>query len=135
MSIAMDVSQVEGINMNMVGKNYQVTNKLRTGRVFQARISSSGQVTLPAEVRRILGVEKNQTVNFEVSGDEIKVKRPMTWEEFAENQRKWVEEEKKKNPAFAKAWEENKGKTPDEMLTEWANSPEGQQYFKEEYGI
>ena len=133
MSIVMDVSQVEGINMK-VGKKYQASD-LQTGRIFRARISSSGQVTLPAEVRKILGVEKNEEVNFEISEDGVRVERPMTWEEYFERQRQRIEEEKRINPAFAKAWEENKGKTPDEMLTEWANSPEGQQYFKEEYGI
>ena len=146
MSVVMDVSQIEGINM--VGKGYQATSKTSasepstgessaniSGRVFRARISSSGQVTIPAEIRKMLGVEKNDEINFEVGDDTVTIKRPMTWDEYFENQRKWVEAEKKRNPAFAKAWEENKGKTPDEMLTEWADSLEGQQYFKEKYGI
>lgn len=121
--------------MSVVGKNYQVTNKSRARQVFHARISSSGQVTIPAEVRKILGVEKSQKVRFEVKEGKVEIKKPMTWEEFAENQKRWIEEEKKRNPAFAKAWEENKGKTPDEMLTEWVKSPEGEKYFKEKYGI
>ena len=132
MSVLTDVSRIEGISM--VGKNEQMTNDL-AGRIFRARISSSGQVTIPVEIRKKLGVEKNEEVNFEVSDDAVVVKRPMTWDEFAEKQQARVEELKRKNPKFAKALEKNKGKTANEMRDEWMASSEGKAYYKEKYGI
>ena len=37
-------------------------------------VSEKGQVTLPLEVRKFLGIEPKGTVAFEMEGDEVKVK-------------------------------------------------------------
>ncbi|MBQ9020013.1 AbrB/MazE/SpoVT family DNA-binding domain-containing protein [Candidatus Saccharibacteria bacterium] len=134
MSVVMDISRVEGISM--VGKNYQASeSSVLTRQVFRARISSSGQVTIPVEVRKKLGVEKNDAVEFVVGEDEILMKRPRTWDEYFEEQEKWVEEEKKRSPAFAERLKKDAGKTANELRDEWMSSPEGIKYYKEKYGI
>ena len=44
-------------------------------RVFteNATISSKGQLTIPKEVRKVLGVENGEKVTFVVVGDEVKI--------------------------------------------------------------
>ena len=46
-----------------------------TERVFteNATISSKGQLTIPKEVRKVLGVENGEKVTFVVVGDEVKI--------------------------------------------------------------
>lgn len=42
-------------------------------RTIDAMITSQGQVTIPAEVRRVLGVEKRQQVTFVIEEDEVRL--------------------------------------------------------------
>ena len=44
-------------------------------RVFtvNATISSKGQLTIPKEIRKVLGVENGEKVTFVVVGDEVKL--------------------------------------------------------------
>ena len=46
-----------------------------TERVFteNAVISSKGQLTIPKEVRKVLGVDNGEKVTFVVVGDEVKI--------------------------------------------------------------
>ena len=46
-----------------------------TERVFteNAVISSKGQLTIPKEVRKVLGVDSGEKVTFVVVGDEVKI--------------------------------------------------------------
>ena len=41
-------------------------------------ISSSGQITIPAEVRRVLGVKPRDRVEFTIDGKEVTI-RPMVY--------------------------------------------------------
>jgi AbrB family looped-hinge helix DNA binding protein len=43
-------------------------------RRYVTRLTHNGQVTIPADVRRLLGLEPGQTVTFEVTGGEVHVK-------------------------------------------------------------
>ncbi len=40
---------------------------------FSTSMTQRGQVTLPAEVRRILGVKPKEKVTFQVDGDDIRI--------------------------------------------------------------
>lgn len=40
---------------------------------YHATLTERGQVTLPMEIRRMLGVRPNETVTFEVEGNSIRV--------------------------------------------------------------
>lgn len=42
-------------------------------RRFDSAITQRGQVTLPAEVRRVLGVKPRERVTFEVEGNQVRV--------------------------------------------------------------
>lgn len=42
----------------------------------RAKLTSKGQITIPAEVRRALGVDTGDTLAFEVRGDYAVVSRP-----------------------------------------------------------
>lgn len=42
-------------------------------RSIEATITSQGQVTIPAEVRRILGVSKHDKVTFIIEGDGVRL--------------------------------------------------------------
>ena len=39
------------------------------------RVTSKGQVTIPAEVRRLLGVQPGEQVIFRVQGDKVEISR------------------------------------------------------------
>ncbi|HXP87795.1 MAG TPA: AbrB/MazE/SpoVT family DNA-binding domain-containing protein [Bryobacteraceae bacterium] len=40
----------------------------------QARVTSKGQITIPHEIRRVLGVQPGDTVEFESGEDGVKVR-------------------------------------------------------------
>ena len=50
-------------------------------RVFteNATISSKGQLTIPKEIREVLGVEDGEKVTFVVVGDEVKIVNATTY--------------------------------------------------------
>ncbi len=45
-------------------------------RAIVASITERGQVTVPAEVRRLLGTGPHGKVVFEIDGSEVRLKRP-----------------------------------------------------------
>ena len=45
-------------------------------REIIATVTSKGQVTVPAEVRRHLGIKPGATVAFVIDGDEVRVRPP-----------------------------------------------------------
>ena len=49
--------------------------------VMYATVTSKGQVTLPAELRRALGIEPGQTVSFSVSDDHAIMEVPPSVED------------------------------------------------------
>lgn len=42
---------------------------------FETTLTEKGQVTIPLEVRRIIGLHPRDRVRFEVEGDEVRIKR------------------------------------------------------------
>jgi AbrB family looped-hinge helix DNA binding protein len=49
----------------------------------RARVTSKGQVTIPIDVRRALGIEEGDTLAFEVSAEYVTVRKPRTLAEVA----------------------------------------------------
>jgi len=45
-------------------------------REFTASVTERGQVTIPAEVRRLLGISKRDKVSFVVEDGKVTVRRP-----------------------------------------------------------
>lgn len=42
---------------------------------FETTLTEKGQVTIPIEIRRIIGLQPKDKVSFEVDGDTIRIKR------------------------------------------------------------
>ena len=42
---------------------------------FETSVTEKGQVTIPLEIRRIMGLQPRDKVHFEVEGDVVKIKR------------------------------------------------------------
>ena len=42
---------------------------------FESSVSEKGQVTIPQEIRRIMGLQPRDKVRFEVEGDVVKISR------------------------------------------------------------
>lgn len=52
----------------------------------EARVTSKGQLTIPAEVRRALGIRTGDSLVFEVEGGEMRVRvarRPVSFADYA----------------------------------------------------
>ena len=42
---------------------------------FETSVTEKGQVTIPLEIRRIMGLQPRDKVHFEVEGDVVKIRR------------------------------------------------------------
>lgn len=52
----------------------------------EARVTSKGQLTIPAEVRRALGIREGDSLVFEVEGGKVRVRvarRPVSFADYA----------------------------------------------------
>ena len=66
----------------------------------KARVTSKGQVTIPKEIRRVLGIKEGDSLLFEVEGDEVRVRAARNPVSFAD---------------YAGAWREGEGMSWDEV--------------------
>ena len=51
-------------------------SKLKVPREIRASVTERGQVTIPAEVRKALGLTPRGKVTFVIEGDKVSLKRP-----------------------------------------------------------
>ena len=42
---------------------------------FETRLTEKGQVTIPQEIRRLIGLQPHDMVRFEVVGEEVRLRR------------------------------------------------------------
>jgi AbrB family looped-hinge helix DNA binding protein len=49
---------------------------------YAAKVTSKGQLTLPVELRRRLGIEPGDTVAFSVEGESVRVRRQLRLEDI-----------------------------------------------------
>jgi AbrB family looped-hinge helix DNA binding protein len=42
---------------------------------FETRLTEKGQVTIPQEIRRMIGLQPHDMVRFEVIGEEVRIRR------------------------------------------------------------
>ena len=50
---------------------------------YSSTMTSKGQVTIPVEIRRKLGLRPGQVVSFDLSGDTVKIEQPQWRQELA----------------------------------------------------
>lgn len=90
---------------------------------YTAKVTSKGQITIPAEVRRALELEPGASVAFEVNGDEAHIARARSIVEIsAELREKYhlrkpegVDEDAPFRAAFRKHWEEKEKRQGDTL--------------------
>ncbi len=67
---------------------------------YSSRMTSKGQVTVPVEIRRKLGLKPGQAVSFEVSGDGVRIEQPDWRKELAVLHERVREHMKRTNRIF-----------------------------------
>lgn len=109
---------------------------------YTATYNKSGQATIPAAIIKALGLTPGQKIIFDLPEKEatnthpvITISRPPTREEYRAEMRRLREEEYRTNPTALANSKKYQGKTANELREIWDNSPEGQKYYKEKYGL
>lgn len=116
--------------------------KIKKGETmsFAVTINSSGQATIPKEVRDILGIIPGQNrLTFDIVDGKISLGKEKSRAELLEEslQKIWEmnEELAKKDPVYAKNREKYKGMSFEEVRDAYDATPEGKKEFKEKYGF
>ena len=116
-----------------MGINNIINNQSEQIKVLSSVITSSGQATIPKEVRKHLGIEPGGRIYFYFNHDKITVGREATDDEFlaqldALKSPKSIAKEKEVGKKYANT-------SVTEMLRDWEKSPKGKAYLKEAYGL
>ena len=98
---------------------------------YRAAMTSTGQVTLPKELRIFLGVDGAKKITFVKEKDKVAIKRKMSEKELraffdahiSDETRKIIEEDRKKGITTVR-----------QMREEIAKSPKEKKRLEEEYG-
>lgn len=94
-------------------------------------ITKSGQITLSKNAREVLGVHPGERIQVKINKDGISIDRKLSDEEFIA---KIDEINAQSSPETKQKIKEYAGKTVNELMDIYANSPEGRAEFEEEYG-
>ncbi len=108
--------------------------------IATATLSKSSQITLPAAVRKALGVGVGESIEFVQQGNEIVIKKMMSRREqieamLAELDRIRIEQEAKMTPEQRRFNEMTKGWTARQYREYFDSLPETKAYYKEKYGV
>jgi len=96
-------------------------------------LSSQGQISIPVHIRELLGLSPRDRFVITTNPDNqsITLARQKTIEQsLAELDKLRLATE---TPESRAAYEKNRGKTVNQLRTEWSSSPEGQKYYREKY--
>ena len=107
--------------------------------IYPAKVFASGQISFPAKVRDHLGVTRDDELRFQIESDgtvTISKERPIEEEisDIWENMNPEVRQRAIKN---IEAMQQKYPDIQDLIKAEknWSDTPEGQKYLKEHYGI
>jgi AbrB family looped-hinge helix DNA binding protein len=92
-------------------------NEMTTIRHYHTTLTERGQVTLPAEIRKKLGVRPKEEVTFEVEGDTIRIVPSRFTVESVRGSVPPLAERRPLKEIFDIAAEEHAGHAVDEMTT------------------
>lgn len=109
-------------------------------KIVTTTMSKAYQITVPSTIRKMLGLEPGDTVDFEVLGEGVRMSKAMSREEkigrvFARLDELKVEREKRMTPEQKKFAEMSKGWTASQYREYIDNLPETKKYLKEKYGV
>lgn len=113
-------------DITMSGKKFVPTE------VYRVQLNSHSQITIPKEMRKDLEIGPDNFIYLFVKGNKVLIQKELSWGEFRGQMDKIVEE----LPEDAKkimAGQAKSGKTDDELMEEWLESPEGKAYLEENY--
>lgn len=109
-------------------------------KVVTTTMSKAYQITVPSVVRKMLGLEPGDEVDFEALGDGVRISKAMSREEkikrtFAELDKLKAKREKRMTAEQKKFAEMSKGWTVSQYHEHIDNLPETKKYIKEKYGV
>jgi|GEM_PF-1366527 len=96
-------------------------------------LSSQGQISIPANMRKLLGLKPKDIIFVNTNTDEqtiTLVRQKTIREQLVELDALRLSTE---TPESHAAYERNRGKTVSQLRTEWNNSPAGRKYIQEKY--
>ena len=95
--------------------------------VYTATLTKTGQITIPKPVRAMLGIEPGQKITFRKTKNAVAIEREKTPTEIAEEIDALIPDDIR-----ARHMREYAGMTSAEMREKWLESPDAEDYFKEE---
>ncbi|MDO5452031.1 MAG: hypothetical protein Q4F56_02995 [Candidatus Saccharibacteria bacterium] len=100
-------------------------------------LTTSRQITLPSALIKKIGAEPGSKLvaRYDEKENAILLERQKTLEESLVILEKLREEEIRKNPRIAENIKRHAGWEYEDYRKEWDNSPEGEAYYKERYGL
>lgn len=99
---------------------------------YRAAMTSTGQVTLPKELRVFLGVDGAKRITFEKTDNAVVINRKMTKEEYYADTRRHMSA---KTRRILEEEQKNGGRPPvREMMDEIYRSPEMQEHWRRKLG-
>lgn len=115
-------------------------NKLKEGEVVTTTMSKAYQITVPSVIRKMLGLEPGDPVDFKMERGRAVLVKAETHEEkikraFAELERLKKEREKTMTPEQKKIADMCRGWTINQYHEYFDNLPETKEYIKEKYGV
>lgn len=115
-------------------------NSKKSKKVVMTTMSKAYQITVPSVVRKMLGLEPGDGVDFEALGDGVRLTKAMSREEKIERavaklEQLKIEREKTMTPEQKKIVEMTKGWTVNQFHEYFDNLPETKAYLEEKYGV
>ena len=101
---------------------------------YTTTLSPSGQMTLPAELRKVLGIKVGDRINWKLNKKNATIERARTLEEISADMQARREKLYTEHPDIKARVLANAGMTANEFRASWAKSPAGQAYLSEKYG-
>lgn len=99
---------------------------------YVVALTSTGQMTLPKELREFLGLEGEKRVVLKKEGRKVVIERKLSYDEFRKEMDKHLSEKAKQILAEE---QKNGGRPPiRDIMREIYNSPEMKQRWKEKMG-
>ena len=100
---------------------------------YSVAVSSSGQITLPAALRKSLGIGKRVTINRQ--GDKIMVEREQTFDERMKKVHQEMAAYEAKHPEVAERRKKYSGMLAKEIIDAWLETPEGKAEAMKDAGL
>jgi len=104
--------------------------------IVTTTMSKAYQITVPSAIRKMLGLEPGDAVDFKVLGNGVRLSKAMSHEEKVKRAFKDLDKWRESLPKETKELiEKHAGWTVNQLREYYDNLPETKAYLKEKYGI